>query len=188
MPYVNPEAPIIVYTPSEWRLVLGERLEARRAGRSIYSCDTSGVGYQVVRRMERGGNVTIALDTLYMLCAHYGCSLGGLLDPNRDVPGSWAGAKAPPYPQLDVHVRRELRATRTRSGLGTKLLSRACKENDPRCHQSWLVRIEGGNVATLDVIRLATVTACLGVTLPDLLPSVLRGTRLAPLPAEAFAS
>jgi hypothetical protein len=123
----------------------------------------------------------VALDTLYLLCAHYGCSLGGLLDPNRDVAGSWP-AGAPGYPAVDVAVRRAIRAQRLRAGLGTKAVTKAARETDPRCHQSWLVRIEGGQVATLDVIRLATVVAQLGVTLVDLLPRALQGTRFAPLP------
>jgi hypothetical protein len=210
------EPPAVVLAPDDFRAEIARRLKDRRGDRSITSTGASGVGSQIVARLEVAGDQNVMLAHLYHLAEHYGCSLGGLLDPNRDVPGTWP-ERAPSYEWTDSYVRQQLRAIRLGAELGTKALAaevakleppvssdlgtalkkrraageryvRLTKEfgigldqarricsGRPLVAQSWLVRIESGEVVGLDVVRLTLVCAALKFTIVDLLPPILRG-------------
>lgn len=212
------EPPAVVLPPDALRAELARRLRDRRGDRSITSTGASGVGPQIVARLEAAGDVNVMLEHLYHLTRHYGCSLGGLLDPNRDVIGSWP-QRAPSFGTVDAHVRSQLRALRLGTKLGTKAVARKaaeleapgmldadraaemrklrgegvryvqlCKEfgvgldearricgGRPLVAQSWLVRIESGEVDGLDVVRLSQVCSALNFTIVDLLPTALQG-------------
>ena len=61
-------------------------------------------------------------------------------------------------------VRDRLREVRHAKGVGTKALA-----TDADVHQSWIVRIESGEVDTIDLLRLDRCAQALGVPLTNLL-------------------
>lgn len=158
-----------------YRTEIARRLTARRGSDSLYSTGDSGVGYRVTQRLERAGNHTVDLSTLYLLSLHYGCSLGALLDPHNDHGGTDADtwpADAPSMPDTIFYVRVRLRQLRMELGWGTRRLSAQCAH--PSIRPSYLFRIESGEVSHMDVLRLAVVMEAMGASVVDLLPPALR--------------
>jgi DNA-binding Xre family transcriptional regulator len=173
-----------MFDPHRYRLQLASRLTERRGAASLYSTDASGVGYRVTQRLERAGNESVDLSTLYLLCLHYRCSLGALVDPygQRD-PGQWA-VDAPSMPDFDQSIRLRVRDVRHELGWGTRRLAAATA--DERIRPSYLFRVESGEVAGLDALRLAAIADVMGVSIVDLLPAELRSPgveRILPPPA-----
>jgi hypothetical protein len=158
-------------TPDAYRYALAERLIAARGDRSVHSCDESGIGYRVIRRLEGAGNQTVRLGTLYMLADYYDVGLANLVEPKLSGLGSWPN-DAPTWPSVDMSVRQRLRTRRMLASLGARLLSK--RANHPQVVPSWVFRIESGDVAHLDVIRLYAVMEVLGGSVADLLPPPLR--------------
>ena len=160
-------------TPRAYRLHLGRRLQLARGERSVHSCDESGVGYRVIRRLEAGGNTSVRLDKLYTLAGYYAVGLGSLLSPRTPDLGTWL-PDAPPWPVVDVAVRTQLRQVRTDPDKywGTLRLSAAA--GHPQVVPSWIFRTESGEVDHLDVVRLHAVMTVLGGTVADLLPAQMR--------------
>lgn len=153
---------------TQWRREIGTRLAMRRGDYSVHASDASGVGYQIIYRLEKARNVNVGLDHLFMLAQFFGCGLAGLIDPLDDVVGEWPPA-APSWPTTDEVYRHRLRERRRELRMGAKRLGKLAG-----VHCSWIFRVESGEHATLDVIRLARVAAALDCRPSCFLPPPLR--------------
>lgn len=170
---------------SQWRTELGARLQRVRGERSVHSSDASGVGYRIIYRLEAGKKDNVMLDQLFMLCRFYGVSLAKLIDPQQgNEAGHWP-AHAPSWPATDESIRTRLRQLRHERGMGVRILAKRCRDETfaggapvrvlCTVHPSWILRIESGLYATLDLVRIAAICGVLNVSPAELLPEVLRG-------------
>lgn len=161
------------------RTELGRRLMLARRGRglAVHAAGKSGVGYRVIDRVETARNESVWLETVYLLAQHYGVSMGHIL--GVEFPpglylrvselGTWP-ENGPSFVEVDAHVRTALRRSRIDAGLGTPTLATAAG-----VHQTWIVRIESGELARCDLIRLARCCHALSLPLRELLPPEHRG-------------
>ena len=158
-------------SPTEYRTWLAKRLIRARGARSVHSCDESGVGYQVIARLEAAGNETVDLSTLYLLALYLGVNLPKLLTTGARGVGTWPDGDVPSWPAVDMAVRKQFRQTRQTAQMGARKLSSL--SGHARVSPSWIFRIESGEVAHLDVVRLQSVAEVLGSSVPRLLPPAL---------------
>ena len=113
---------------------------------------------------------TVDLSSLYLLALFYKVNLPALLSGARAL-GAWPDEDVPSWPAVDVAVRKRFRRARQAANMGARKLSRL--SSHARVSPSWIFRIESGEVARLDVVRLQSVAEVLGSSVPRLLPPAL---------------
>lgn len=156
-------------TAKDLRVQLAKNLRLARGTGSVHGAGLSGVNYRTVDRMESGKKVWVDLLSVYLLAQFYQVNLADLLRPRaRGEPepkslGRWP-KDAPSLTETDEHLRRRLRELRLACRLGTPALAERAG-----VHQSWIVRLEAGEVRA-DLIRVGLLAQALGFTTPDLLP------------------
>jgi transcriptional regulator with XRE-family HTH domain len=119
-----------------------------------------GLAPRTIQAFESARRSNLSLQHVHALAVYYDVSIVGALR-NPRAP---KGPKTPDdYAVLDDAFRTNLRLIRLGHGFGTKRLAMATQVSQP-----WLVRIESGEIATLDLVRLERVAAALQTTLADL--------------------
>jgi len=128
--------------------------------------DGANLPHRSVRAIELMSTTNLQFDQVASLAEHYDIDLITLLTRGETL--KWAAVKrrrdAPDHTELDRRVRANLRRIRRGLHHGTKWLAEAA--NVP---QTWLVRIESGEIKMLDLVRLERAAEALGIPLTVLL-------------------
>lgn len=151
---------------------MARRLVHRRGKRSRYSVSKT-VSRHVLRRLEAAENEAVDLNTLWLLCHHYDCSLRRLLHPGNDTAVGRFEGRGSSLPAVLHHFRHQLRARRKGAGWGAIRLRNEL-ERVFALHPSWLYRLESGEMASIDMVRVAALCHVMNTTPDTLLPEDFR--------------
>ena len=150
------EAPVGVRSDVASRLIKS-RLEHDPVLSQRVVGEMTGVPPRTVMAVENLKLKQVPLDRVHALAV--GLNVDALWMATG-VSAGWTGA----LQDWDDIVRTRLRETRMERGVGTPALAEQAK-----VAQTWLVRIESGEVQTLDLVRLKRVAEALGLTLAQLI-------------------
>jgi transcriptional regulator with XRE-family HTH domain len=152
---------------------VGSRLRAVRQDREhtlVELGDLAGMSHRAVGGYESQRWKQVPVRTLWALCRALDVDLVALVDMSSTTwrRSSWSPETLAADELVDL-VRDRLRQVRHDLGRGSKALAA-----EAEVHQTWIVRIESGEVDTVDLVRLDRCARAMGVPLTTLLTSEKR--------------